>query len=100
MERHPTTGSEIFESLTGYDEIVIGERFGAPAEDLEGAKLGRCLIFTVKRREGLNDEEAYVAAMSLTMKAVSEFFIPEGDVTSGKELPSSDLLLESLQPSA
>ena len=99
MDRHPSTGSEIFESLTGYDELVIGQRFGASPEDLEGAKLGRCLIFTVKRREGLSDEEAYVAAMNLTLKAVTEFFTPEGDAKSGKELLPNVPLLESLQPS-
>jgi hypothetical protein len=71
------TSTEVFESLTGFEEQAIVEFFGRTIGDLANADESmwhRALIFTVKRREGLADVDAHDAAMTLTLKDNITFF--------------------------
>ena len=79
--------SEFLMSLTGFDEIAIATRFGEPVtkiQNTDAMKAGRALAFTHYRRAGMNDHEAYNAALGLTLREVSEFFAPEPVVASAE----------------
>lgn len=79
--------SEFLMSLTGFDEIAIATRFGEPVtkiQNTDAMKAGRALAFTHYRRAGMNDHEAYNAALALTMGEVTEFFPPEPVVASAE----------------
>lgn len=72
--------SEFLMSLTGFDEIAIAARFGEPVTKIQRAdamQAGRALAFVHYRRAGMNDHDAYNAALGLTLREVSEFFQPE-----------------------
>lgn len=82
------TGRDIADSMTGFDEIAIAQRFGRTAADLaqnDGSMFLRSLIFVAKRREGLSDDEAWNAALGLPMKEAGEFFAQDSEEESGKE---------------
>ena len=82
-----TPPSEFLMSLTGFDEIAIAARFGEPVTSIQrtdAMKAGRALAFTHYRRAGMNDHEAYNAALGLTLREVSEFFPPEPVVASAE----------------
>ena len=95
------TATELFESMTGYDEIAIGKAFGADPTELKGSMLGRAMIFLLELRGGLADAEAFDAAMKVTAGELSDgYFLPEDDEEAGKEqAPSAPLPTISL-PSA
>lgn len=71
--------SEFLMSLTGFDEIAIAARFGAPLTALREDPIatGRAMAFVHYRRAGQNDVDAHNAALSLTLREVTEFFPPE-----------------------
>lgn len=108
MSTVKVTATEVFESLTGYEEVAIAKTFGAnPHEtdehgksDLVGTLLGRSLVFVVARRDGKSDAEAEQVAMSMTVPELLDYFAPEGDEESGKDSESSEPEPESLPPSA
>lgn len=100
MERLKVTSEELFESLTGFDEIAISQQFGSTPTDLPGTLLARALIFIAQRREGVSDSEAYQSAMSLPTGELTAIFTPEGDEESGKESPAPEPQPENLLPSA
>lgn len=82
------TSSEVLESLTGYEELAIEKSFGSVIEAMTKtpSKFGRALVFILKRREGLKDNEAKNYALELTMRAVDDHFKPDED----EDLPGSE----------
>lgn len=95
------TADEMFESLTGFDEIGITKQFGKTITDLaktDELQMVRALVFTDQRRAGLKDSEAFKAAQTFTLGEIDGYFTeddeidPEDPVTdSGKGEPSSEL---------
>lgn len=76
----PHTGQEMFDSLTGFDEIAIVKAFGTTIvtlNDTDRMTFGRALAFTHFRRENQDDKTAKNAALSLTIGQLNKFFVPE-----------------------
>lgn len=79
------TADEVFDSLNGFDEIAITQRFGASIGAL--AKNGeagifmflRALAFIAERRAGKGDNDAYMAAMNLSTKEANAYFADPAD---------------------
>lgn len=97
MTHTDQTPNEVMESMTGFDEIAVAQKFGGEilslAESRQTAFM-RALVFVIKRREGLKDADAYRAAQELTLKETQEFFalddevMPDEPVTpAGKDEP-------------
>lgn len=85
------TAGDFMESLTGFDEIAIAQRFGRTVSDLaqnDATMFTRSLVFVAKRREGASDDDAWQAALGLPMKEVSIFFTEPAEEDSGKGEPS------------
>lgn len=83
------TGTDFFESLTGFDEIAIAQRFGHTVTDLASSQatmFTRALVFVAQRRDGATDDDAYNAAMNMPMKDVSTFFAQNEEEEAGKAL--------------
>lgn len=99
MSATTMTGEEMFESLTGFDEVAITQHFGAEVGNLAESKptmFLRAMVFTHLRREGRTDKEAKAESMGLTLKACNDYFAddnepnPEDPVTEvgeGDSLP-------------
>lgn len=82
------TGSAVFDSLTGFDEIAIAQRFGRTVTDLaqhDSTMFTRALVFVIKRRDGATDDGAWDAALGLSLKDVSTFFATDTDEEAGKD---------------
>lgn len=75
------SSTEVTNSLTGFDELAIAQRFGASVEELaetSNMRFLRSLLFIVeKRREGVSDADAFKAAMSLPFGELTARFRPE-----------------------
>ena len=87
MSATTQTAEEVFDSLTGFDEIAISQHFGRTVSDLgsqDQSMFGRALVFVVKRREGANDDDARNAALGLTLTDLVGFFA-EASEESGKD---------------
>ena len=87
-------GSDVFDSLTGFDEIAIAQRFGRTVTDLaqhDSTMFTRALIFVARRREGDTDDAAWDAALGLPLKDAGAFFAVDADEAdaedSGKDEP-------------
>lgn len=83
------TAGEVFDSLTGQDEMEIATQFGRNISDLtdnDPSMWGRALIFVVLRRAGEVDSDAYTKAMAMTMKETTSYF-PAESKESGKGEP-------------
>lgn len=92
---------EVVETLTGFDEQYIRERYGSDIEDLldnqprEGM---RALAIAVVKHEGTSADLAYTHVMGLNMKQLNDFFaddepeaMPEEPETeSGKDVSDAD----------
>lgn len=91
MSQTDQTASEVFDSLTGFDEMSITQHFGRPISELvdDSSMFGRALVFVLKRRDGANDDDARNAALEMTLKAVSGYFAEESQ-ESGKDENSSE----------
>ncbi len=74
------TADEMFESLNGFDEIAIRQRFGVPIGSLakeaetEPFQFIRALAFVAERRAGKPDDEAFNAAMTLSGRDALAYF--------------------------
>jgi len=83
------THEEVFDSITGFDEIAITTHFGHTLGELtvtDSSMFVRALIFVVKRREGLDDVKAREAALALTLKECNEeFFAEQSEEEAGKD---------------
>lgn len=82
------TAEEVFDSLTGFDEIAIAQHFGRTVSELaahDQSMFGRALVFVLKRRDGANDDDARNQALSLSMKEFTAFFADTSEEESGKD---------------
>ena len=74
------TVPELIQSMTGYDEDAIVERFGKQLEDLDDAPFTRALIFVAeRRREGVKDAAAFATAKSMRRREAKAYFTPTPD---------------------
>lgn len=68
---------ELFQSLTGFDELAIKDKFGIenPAE-VEHRPIiwTRALVFIIFKRDGMNSQQAYQAAMETPSGILDSFF--------------------------
>lgn len=90
MPQTDLTTDEVLDSLTGHEELWIADQFGKPVSGfiLDPGMYRRILMFIVKRREGVNENDARKAVMDMQLKDVLEFFATEGSedaVESGKD---------------
>lgn len=86
---------EAINNLTGYDEDEIETRFGIATSDyLEGdmpvGKCMRALLFGVRRREGIPDDDAYDQVKKLSNREVLEFFDTTDDVEDQEDGKEAD----------
>lgn len=83
------TAEQVFDSVTGFDEIAIAQRFGRTIADLaqgDASMFMRSLVFVVKRREGANDEDAWKDAMGMSTKdTLTGFFAEDSEEEAGKD---------------
>jgi hypothetical protein len=82
------SAEEVFDSLTGFDEIAISQHFGRTVSELgekDQSMFGRALVFVLKRRDGASDDEARNAALGLTMKEFTAFFAEPSEDEAGKD---------------
>lgn len=82
------TAEEAFESLTGFDEIAISQKFAGTVSEMaekQPLMFVRALVFVFKRRDGLSDDEAWTAALNLTMKELGDYFAESSAEESGKD---------------
>lgn len=82
------TWQSMSDSLTGYEEIKIQERFGVSVSELlEGAAttLFRGLRYVEVIREGATPDDAYKQVMDLTIKQVVELFTPDPEEVDEEE---------------
>ena len=103
MSEIDQTAEEVFDSLTGFDEIAIAHHFGSTVADLaenDTSMFGRALVFIVKRREGATDDEARNAALGMTMREYNnDFFAEKSAEEAGKDEqpePSPETSLSSV----
>ena len=72
------SGDEMFNSLTGFDEIAVAKSFGRSPLDLaranEETNLLRALVFVDLRRNGSSDADAYQAVMGMSLKDIAGYF--------------------------
>lgn len=93
MSQVPQTSDEVFDSITGHDEMAIAQHFGQTVGDLlvtNPSMYTRALAFVVKRRAGVNDDDARNAVLEMPMKDVFTFFATEADEESGKGEPAPE----------
>ena len=93
MSEVSITAEEALESLTGFDEIAIAQRFDDIGALVErgGSMFARALVFVLKRRDGLDDMAAHAAAMALPLRELNAFFVAEpeeGEAGKDAEPPS------------
>jgi hypothetical protein len=82
------TAEQVFDSVTGFDEIAISQHFGRTVMEMaekDPSMFVRALIFVAKRREGATDDEARNAALEMPFKEYSDYFAPESVEEVGKD---------------
>lgn len=86
------TVDEVFDSLTGFDEMAIAQHFGRTVTELgdDPSMFGRALVFVVQRRDGATDDAARNASLEMRMKDVTEFFAVASEVEAGKDEPLAE----------
>lgn len=91
MTEKPTP-KEVSDSLTGFDEIAIKQKFGDPLKKLaddDQTQFLRALVFVIRRRDGKPDSEAFHIAQSITLGAISDEFRGEDAEADFGEQPST-----------
>jgi hypothetical protein len=102
MSETDQTAFEVFNSVTGFDEMAIAQHFGRTVGDLftgDSSMWARAMAFVVKRRAGANDDDARNASLEMSLLQLSEFFAEESE-GSGKDEPGSEPQPESSPSSA
>jgi hypothetical protein len=77
------TAEEMFESLTGYDEVAIAKAFSAEVTALADAKptmFVRALVFTSLMRDGKAATDAKKAVMEMTLGQVNGYYADDVEV--------------------
>jgi hypothetical protein len=88
-ENSKPTVTEVQNTLNGFDEIAIEKAFGAEYDDLNGRNTLRALIFTMKRRDGLDDIKARKAALEVPMDQLVGHFADDANEVDEDE-PETD----------
>lgn len=85
------SADELFESLTGFDEIAIAKAFGVELFALQEKPFlfMRAMVFILRRREGAKDPEAHHAAMAMTLGELTELF-PEPEAELDPDAPETE----------
>lgn len=94
------TADDMFDSLTGFDEIAVRQAFGGvnvyALSKTDPLQLARCLVFVDQRRRDLKDREAFKAAQGFTLAEVYDYFAddevdPEDpDTDQGKDAAATE----------
>lgn len=108
MSQVEQSAEEVFDSITGHDEMAIAQHFGKTVAQLLGDPhmLGRALVFVSRRRlDGVNDDDARNFALDLPHKQLNETYFAEpvdaeADDEAGKGEPDDVLPPVNLLPSA
>lgn len=108
MPQTDLTTDEVLDSLTGHEELWIADQFGRPIGEFitNPSMYRRVLIFVLKRREKVNENDARAAAMDMQIKDVLKFFATEdddespGDVDADVEPGKAHVASESADASA
>lgn len=82
------TAEEMFESLTGYEEVAISKAFGGEIGDLASAKptmFLRAMVFAHINRSGASASEAKDQAMKMSLKEANGYFAEEQQETFPEE---------------
>jgi hypothetical protein len=88
VEQTDQTAEQVFDSITGFDEIAIAQHFGRTVQELaekDASMFARALVFVVKRRDGATDDEARNLALGQTMKEYNAFFAEPSEEEAGKD---------------
>lgn len=88
MSQIDQTAEQVFDSVTGFDEIAIAQKFGLTVMELaekDGSMFVRSMIFIAKRRDGATDDEAWQAAMGMSTKDYTTFFAEPTEEEAGKD---------------
>lgn len=105
--RAKEVADELFDSLSGFDEIAIAQHFGRTVSDLaekDPSMFGRALAFVMLRRgePKMNDDDARNAVMNMSLKELQAKF-EEGADEAGKSATGDESVDSSpvkLLPSA
>jgi hypothetical protein len=97
MSKTTKTAGEIADSLTGHEEMWISDQFGKSIGELIAAFITkndaspyyRALIFIMKRREQINDDDARNQVMDMPAAEVLTYFAEESE-ESGKDESASE----------
>jgi hypothetical protein len=84
MSETTMTGEEMFESLTGFEEVAVSQHFNAEVGNLAESKptmFLRAMVFTHLVREGRTPKEAKAEVMGMTLKACNGYFAEDDEIT-------------------
>jgi hypothetical protein len=77
-ETGKVNADELFESLTGFEEIAVEKAFGKDPSEIANSgkmiKFLRVLAFILAKREGKNDMQAKQYCMSLPVSDLTDLF--------------------------
>ncbi|WP_300399882.1 hypothetical protein [Nocardioides sp.] len=75
------TPNDLFESMTGFDEIAVARSFGAEITTMREQPFTfmRALLFVQARRDGMSDAKAREHALGLTVREVNDSFSEDVD---------------------
>lgn len=91
MSETDLTLGNLVDSMTGHEEWAVSRQFGVIISELtlDPSMVRRASIFVVKKREGLNEDEARNFALDLTILDTMTFFAEESE-ESGKDETESE----------
>jgi hypothetical protein len=91
MSETDLTLGEVVDSMTGHEEWAVSRQFGVIISELtlDPSMVRRAAIFVVKKREGMNEDEARNYALDLTILKTMTFFAEESE-EAGKDESESE----------
>lgn len=96
------SSEEFLDSLTGFEEISVRNKFEADILHLAGSSptmFTRALAFVLHKRDGHNDTEAWKYAMGLSLRECNGLFAEEKDADDdGDDEGKGDASDDDLQP--
>lgn len=80
MRDERPTVLDSLKAMNGFDEVAVEQYFRSEITDLPNTRMMRALVFTLNRRRGESDEDAFKAAMGLTLGDLEGYFAdPDGE---------------------
>lgn len=85
------THGEVIDSMTGHEEWAVSRQFGIIISELtlDPSMVRRACVFVMKKREGMNEDEARNFALDMTVREAITFFAEESE-ESGKDESGSE----------